>query len=281
MKAWLKGHVGERWRWRLHQLSRLRWLNKHGILRREGLRTRDHLRYVLLDPEVESYTYTVANTDEVLAGIADATGVPVDALRSFAREAETDPELGDRLARRLRWRLDVKRRPPLGHRLGWYVLVRALRPRLLVETGIYNGLGSLTLLRALARNRADGVDGELLSFDMSDRAGWMVPEELRDGWRPVVGSTRDTLERAVEGRRIDGLFQDTHHTEENQTFEFGVALRNAAPELVLVDGSGGLSPVLERLSRERGGRYRCLPLRAADHWYQRGALAFSVLGPPG
>jgi hypothetical protein len=276
VKRWLKRRLSDRWWWRLRRLSRLRWITKYRILRRAGVSARRHLRYVLLDPELESYTYRVGNVDAMCAAVAEVTGIPVGRLTSFVAEAEADPELGERLARRVRWRLDVKRRPALGVRLGWYVLVRALRPSLVVETGIYNGLGSLALLRALERNRADGQPGELLSFDRSSEAGWMVDRSYEKVWRRALGSTQDTLEPAVAGRQVGALFQDTSHTEEQQRLEFGVALRCAAPELLLVDGSGGQSPTLARLSREHGGVYACVPLVAADHWYQRGALAFAV-----
>jgi len=276
VKHSLKQHVGERWRWRIHRLSRLRWITKYRHLRHEGVSVRRHLGYLLLDPEVESFTYRVENVQDMLAAIAEVTGLPLSTLERFAREAETDPELGDRLARRLRWRFDVKHRQLLGHRLGWYVLVRAVRPPLVCETGIYHGLGSLAILRALEANGAEGAPGELLSFDVSPDAGSIVDRSRHPTWRPVVGSTRDTLERAVMGRRVAALFQDTPHTDENQSFEFGVAFRHSAPELLLVDSSGGISPTLQRLSHERDGTYRCVDLVAADHWYTPAALAFAL-----
>ena len=237
---------------------------------------RGQLRYLLTDPEVESFTYTVANVPEMLAQIAAATGTPFAALERFSTEAQTDPELGDELQRRLRWRFDVKHRPPLGHRLGWYVLVRALRPSLVCETGIYHGLGSLAILRALERNRSEGSPGELLSFDLSPDAGSLVDRRRYPGWRPVVGATTDTLRDALSGRRVGALFQDTPHTVPNQSFEFETALAHRDSRLLLVDGSGGQLPVLERLAAEHQGTYWQIPLRAADHWYPPTALAAAL-----
>lgn len=276
MRRLLKRYVGEDWRWRIHRLGRLRWITKAQLIRNEGLSIRHHLRYVLLDPELESYTYRAANVEGMLSAITDVTGVGLDTLSSYVLEAHQDPELTDRLAERVRWRFDVKHRPQLGNRLGWYVLVRALRPQLVVETGVYNGLGALVLLRALDRNRAEGSPGELVSFDRAEAAGWLVNDTNRGHWRRVIGSTTDTLEQTVRGRRVGALFQDSDHSEETQLLEFGVALANAAPRLLLVDASGGQTEVLERLSRQHEAQYRSVSLGAADHWYQRGALAFAV-----
>ncbi|MFL5828850.1 MAG: class I SAM-dependent methyltransferase [Solirubrobacteraceae bacterium] len=257
-------------------MSRLRWLTKVRIIRNEGLPVREHLRYILLDPEVESYTYRVANVAGMLETIADATGAPIDELRRYVLEADTDPELRDNLSRRLRWRFDVKRRPELANRLGWYVLIRALRPRLIVETGIYNGFGSLTLLRALERNALDGTVGELISFDSSELAGTFVDRRRYPGWRHVVGMTSDVLVDSLAGRDIGALFQDSDHSVAVQQLEFGTALAQSEPTLLLVDASGGQTPVLEQLSRERGGDYRRVRLGATDHWYQRGELTFAL-----
>jgi Methyltransferase domain len=276
VKRWLKERLGEEWRWRVHGLSRLRWVTKYRLLRKEGVSVRRNLGYVLLDPEVGSFTFRVANVRDVLEAIAEVTGVGFSELEGFAREAESDPELGDRLARRLRWRFAVKHRPALGRRLGWYVLVRAVRPGLVCETGIYHGLGSLAILRALERNAAEGSPGELLSFDASAEAGSIVDRAHYPNWRTVVGMTSDTLEAAVMGRSVGVMIQDTAHTFENQSREFGVALRHADPRLVLVDEGGGESSALEELSRERGAAYRSVPLVAADHWHQPTPFAFAL-----
>ena len=276
MRRWLKGHLGERWRWRIHRLSRLRWITKAELIRAAGLPIHRHLPYILFDPEVESYTYRIANIEGTLAAINEVTDVPLARLWSYVEEADHDPELSDRLARRLRWRFDVKRRPELGNRLAWYVLIRALRPELVVETGIYQGLGSLVLLRALERNRLGGTPGELISFDRNEGAGWLVNDANRRHWLRVVGATTDTLEQTLRDRRVGAFFHDSDISEDIQRLEFGAALANAAPTLLLVDGWGSQTPVLEQLSAEHGANYRCVTLGAADHWYQRGELAFAL-----
>ncbi len=276
MKRRLKALMGEDWRRRVHRLSRLRWLTKARIIQAAGLPVRDHLRYILLDPEVESYTYRVANVAGVLETICDATGTDVEQLRQYIVEADTDPELRQHLTRRLRWRFDVKHRPELANRLGWYLLIRALRPRLVVETGVYNGFGSLTLLCALERNAAEGSPGELISFDASDVAGSFVDRHRYPGWRHVVGMTTDVLEDTLAGSKIGALFQDSDHSIAVQELEFGAALANPEATLLLVDASGGQTPVLEQLSQQRGGDYRRVRLGATDHWYQRGELTFAL-----
>src|SRR5919202_2245620 len=88
-----------------------------------------------------------------------------------------------------------------------YLAVRGLRPRLVVETGPFNGASSTFLLHAL---EANGGDGRLVSFDVPDardalgvpipegrETAWLVPDDLRHRFELVLGDTRDTLRRRL------------------------------------------------------------------------------------
>ncbi len=201
----------------------------------------------------------------MIDGIAAALGRSTAELAGYAAEVREDAELHSQLARHLRFRFAIKHKLPLGHRLGWYVLARALRPSTIVETGIYDGLGSLALLRALELNAREGEPGELLSFDIDPRAGSVVRPALRSRWERHVGSTGMLLEPALEGREVGLMIQDTGHNEANQRFEYGLVLDHAAPTLALIDGSGGWAPALAALCEERGGSYHRVPVRPRDH----------------
>jgi hypothetical protein len=39
----------------------------------------------------------------------------------------------------------------LGRRIGWYAFARATKPKLVVETGVHQGIGAVTLIRALEK----------------------------------------------------------------------------------------------------------------------------------
>ncbi|MEA2215252.1 MAG: hypothetical protein QOK19_813, partial [Solirubrobacteraceae bacterium] len=123
----LKRLIGPTWRFRAHHLGRLRWLTKYRLMRTYGAEAgwRQRLAFVLLDPEIESFSYELDDEVQAISALAAAVGRPAEELLAYAAEVREDPELGRRLWRHLRWRFDLKRRPQLGHRLAWYVLVRA------------------------------------------------------------------------------------------------------------------------------------------------------------
>lgn len=255
MKDRIKAVIGRR---TLRRVSRLRWIAKYRLLRRYGACLRDdlshNLAYVFWDPEVESHTYELDNEGELVAFAHELLGVPPRHAAAWIAETKQDPELNERLRAHVGFRLHAKRVLPLGNRLLWYVLTRALRPGLVVETGIYDGLGSLVLLRALERNAAEGRDGELISIDADPHAGWLVADRLRARWHRLTGLTSAVLAPALEARSVDLLIQDTPHTYDNQLHEFATALEHAADRLVLVDSGGGQTPALEEQVARHFGR---------------------------
>ncbi len=271
LKARLKAIVGPKWLARVRTLSRFRWFAKYRFLRGAGQRLRDdprrNLAYVLWDPEVESHTYDVANVEEMAVFLGRELGVESATALAYLREPEDDPAFNAEWRHRTRRRLDVKRRVQPANRLLWWGIVRIARPRLVVECGIFNGVGSLVLLRALERNREEGDPGELLSIDEDPTMGWAVPAEMRDNWTTVTGLTGDVLDDSIAGRQVDMLIHDTVHSYENQALEFSAALRNGSGPLVLLDSSGGRTTALEELCQAKGGRYRHFQDLAEGHFY--------------
>lgn len=242
------------------QQARLRWVRKYQRARSFG-RSLAHdpatvLKFVVLDPEVENFTYEIENERELAVFLARALGVSPDELAAYIDEAQSDPELTTELDRRVRWRWDTKRHLPLGRRLGWYAVTRLLKPKTTVETGIHAGLGSLAILRALERNSEYGAPGELISFDMLEGTGWLVPTRLRPFWTPVYESTLSALDRTLEGRSVDLLIQDLGAGYEAERHDYEAVSRHASDRLVLIGASGHLTTALRDFSAERGLEYR-------------------------
>ena len=125
-----------------------------------------------------------------------------------------------------------------------YLSVRVVRPRMVVETGPFNGASSAFLLQALDACR----HGRLISFDLPDardalgvpipagrEPAWLVPDELRSRLTLVLGDVRETLRpKLARERTVDLFFHDSLHTTRHMLFEFRVAWRHLRPGGVLV-----------------------------------------------
>lgn len=223
---------------RLRRLGRLRWVTKFRLVRAYGCgylkKPWVATRFILLDPEVESHSFELTNEDELCEFLARLLEEPLDRVRAVLLEAKSDSILN----RDRGFSLYRKRRPPLGRRLSWYIVARITRPKFAVETGIYDGLGSEALLRALQLNESEGFPGTLTSFDMFADSGDAVHPSLRSGWRRVLGMTQDTLAPALSGKTVDLFIRDTPPIAELVKYELCTAVRHADTQLVVIDSTG-------------------------------------------
>lgn len=107
-----------------------------------------------------------------------------------------------------------------------YLLVRALQPAVVVETGVCYGVSSAYILEALARNGS----GSLYSIDIGNSPDeppndFFVPPPLRARWQLIIGDSRQELPRLLARlKQIDLFHHDSLHTREHMMWEYGAAL---------------------------------------------------------
>ena len=254
--------------------SRIRWITKTRVLRRYHVsfaqRPLVSLRYVAVDPELDNFSYSLTNNEELASAVASVVrDINVTDVMRLFDEIQHDPLVAEELRRRRRWRPDAKQGDGYGRRVVWYTMARLLKPELIVETGIKDGLGSVLLLRALERNAADGHDGRLLSFDLSPDRGWLVAPRFRSRWEPVFAPTQEALEPALRGRSVGLIIHDSEPTYERAAHEFAVAVDHAAGRLGMMS-NGDWSEALRDLCERTGARFASVRERT-DHSFYPGA----------
>jgi predicted O-methyltransferase YrrM len=123
-----------------------------------------------------------------------------------------------------------------------YWLVRQAKPRMIVQTGVCNGLSAAFMMLALVKN---GSEGRLRVIDLppvfnpddpawtvagtvygvvipeGKTSGWLVPDAYRDRLEVWSGDAKDLLPRMVDKvDSIDFFFHDSDHTYDHMMFEF-------------------------------------------------------------
>lgn len=252
------------------KFGRVRWIRKTREVREYGAPVRRHLSYVLTDPELDNYSYELGNVGEIGSWLEQLFGVEDGA--ALIAEGEANNELRSRIATasaKRRW--SMKQRPGLGRRLGWYAIVRHVKPRRVIETGTHDGLGSLVLLAALERNAAEGADGSLVSLDLDPHTGWMVGSDPR--FERVIGPTRETL-TDVLAEPADLFLHDSDHRYGNERFELEAAAAAGVP--VLLSDHSQESTALADVCRERGARYGFVREVPKDHFYPGAGIGAGI-----
>jgi hypothetical protein len=280
VKSVIKKRLPPSWRWRLRRLNRFRWYGKYQALRACGVKASEQpvaaARFVLLDPELDNFTYELENEDELGDFLARALSVQPQRIASYLREAKDDRELRRELHARAKWRVGAKRPFHFGRRLVWYAVARELKPRIAVEAGIQDGLGSALLLRALERNAGEKHEGRLLSFDVLPGSGWLVPDGLRSRWQPRFESTRTALRPALRGLEVGMMIHDSENSYDCEHFELSTAVEHAASKLALITYSARTGAMRDVCARA-GAEYHVLQERPRGHFYPGELLGLSVL----
>jgi hypothetical protein len=128
----------------------------------------------------------------------------------------------------------------LAERTYLYAILRTLRPKVAVETGVANGFSTAFALLALERNgeghlysvdfpREMGKDEDEAFYEGTGKAGippestsgWLIPEHLRERWTLRLGRSQDQLPPLLESLgAIDSFMHDSEHSFDCMWFEF-------------------------------------------------------------
>ena len=112
-----------------------------------------------------------------------------------------------------------------------YLVVRSLKPEVVVETGVCYGVSSAYILQALRENRR----GELYSIDLGNTPDeppndFFIPRNLRDRWHLIIGDSKQELPQLLARLgQIDLFHHDSLHTYEHMMWEYNTALPHLHP----------------------------------------------------
>jgi len=125
-----------------------------------------------------------------------------------------------------------------------YVLIKMIKPEVVVETGVASGRSSMAVLLALKENQK----GRLYSIDLplfyegenpetyithegnqefkgfvpqGKQPGWLIPDDLRERWELILGDSNQELPKLFERfAKVDLFYHDSDHSYETMIFEF-------------------------------------------------------------
>lgn len=204
-----------------------------------------------------------ANASRRLGLLEFATGLARRACSALVREIEDDAAFVGEIRERLTARTTYVPRAVdfvlageggsvFFNEVTLYALVRARRPRAIVETGGTPGKSTAFMLRAMERNGG----GRLFTVDLpppaaaagrilrgryheerpeGEPSNWVVPDALRSRHVLVLGDAREKLPEALAAAgAVDMFLHDSDHSAAHMTWEFETAWTALAPGGLLV-----------------------------------------------
>ena len=224
------------------------------------VRSREHYNY--------SYDLQPLNLEYLAAFVAVVTGQPIKLARNYLGEIHNDQALKDHVVRlnrahAERWVADPEAR--FGRRMGWYALIRAQKPRLVVETGVDKGLGSCVIAAALLRNTAEGSPGRLLALDINPNAGYLLTRPYTEVGQMVYGDSLASI--AAIQDEVDFFIHDSDHSAEHESKELNaIEGKLSSRALVLSDNADCTSELL-KFAERTGHQFLFFAEKPRNHWW--------------
>lgn len=184
-------------------------------------------------------------------------------MRAWTQELDKDEDLIGELTRRLStnpFRSINPAEPRWGRRSGWYALIRAIEPELVVEAGTHLGLGSCVIAAALLRNG----HGRLVTIDVDADAGYLITEPWASVIDRRIGSSVDEL---ASLREVGMFLHDSLHTYEYETSELAAIGPNLRPGAIVLSDNAHDSSALSDWAERTGRSYLFFREQPRKHWW--------------
>lgn len=231
------------------------------------------LRWLFSISEFTNYNYdlTKVSKDNLISFISYITGNKHDVTKQYFDEIESDIKFLSYLQLRislLKRKNELPRKIFFARRLGWYALVRILKPEVVVETGTDKGLGTLVIAQALKRNGS----GVIYTLDKDPFAGALIDEEY---WENIKILRGDSLQNLTTIKNVDIFIHDSDHSFDHETAEYeSIAQNLTSKAIVLSDNSEHNSALLEWSTRNNRN-FVSFKETPKNHWYSGDGIGFS------
>lgn len=256
------------------------WLNRLITTNRLIMRyIRVAYKWFFSSNELTNYTYelTVLNERYLIAFVATITQQPHEVIAGYVHELKSDQKLKDhirKISEQHKYRA-IDKEAKFGRRMGWYAFVRAMKPAVVIETGIDKGLGACVLSSALMRNAEEGHQGRYYGTDINPRAGYLFKEPYNQYGEILYGDSIESLKQFAQP--INLFINDSDHSAEYEAAEYETIKDKLAPDAIILGDNAEITDKLLCFTLETGRQFLYFHEQPDDHWYPGGGIgvAFS------
>ena len=162
-----------------------------------------------------------------------------------------------------------------GRRLGWYAFVRLTRPKIVIETGVAQGVGACVLSSAILKNKDEGFDGEYIGTEINPNAGKLFQEPYNKVGKIIYQDSLETLSKINVG--IDLFINDSDHSSEYEYKEYLEIEKNLTPNSFILGDNSHVTNCLSKFSRKTQRSFIFFKETPKKHWYPGAGIGISFL----
>lgn len=238
-------------------------------------------RWLFSSREHTNFTYdlTDLNLRYMARFLAVVCGCKPSDMEKYIREILSDDQLREHIALRTKnsdrsYLADDD--PRYARRVGWYALVRATRPRVVVETGVDKGLGSCILTAALAKNSEEGHPGRYYGTDINPKAGYLLDGRYASFGKILYGDSIESLSELET--KIDLFINDSDHSTDYEMAEFETIESKLTEHAMVIGDNSHFSDKLINFAERTGRDFLYFQEQPENHWYPGGGIGVAYRG---
>lgn len=238
------------------------------------------LKWGFRSREDTNFTYhlTPDNISYLAHTVAVVTGTDYSQILKYMDEAQSDETLRDTILNAIAGspeRRYADREVRFGRRLGWYAFARAMKPEVIIETGVDKGLGSVLLCAALLKNREEGRGGRYYGTDINPQAGYFLEGQYREVGEILYGDSITSLSGFKS--TIDLFINDSDHSADYEYQEYQTIKPLITDKTIILGDNAHCTSKLADFSNETGRSFIFFQETPLDHWYPGAGIGISFL----
>lgn len=237
------------------------------------------LKWMFTSNEDTNFTYdlTDKNNLELLKTIESCLDVSFEQLQKYSDEMLNDNHLKIYLRKKIEdsnLKSLADRHVYFSRRLGWYVFTRVLKPKVLMETGVDKGLGSVVLCAALLKNKEEGFPGRYYGTDINNEAGYLLDQKYKSVGEIIYGDSIASLEKF--NKKIDIFINDSDHSASYEYQEYQTIKNKLSPKALILGDNSHVTDKLLKFSIENDRGFVLFREEPKDHWYPGVGIGISL-----
>jgi hypothetical protein len=220
------------------------------------------------------YELDCRNQLHLSALISLITKTPVEQVEGFFHELTENLELRTHVVNS--WKDDPGMKDAnlgYGRRIGWYALIRILKPKIIIETGVHQGLGSCVITTALIKNIEDGFPGKYYGTDIDNNAGKLFVEPYTNVGQILYGDSIESLNLFDE--KIGLFINDSDHSEIYEEMEYEAIKHKLSMNAWIIGDNSHVTDALFNFSKSNERNFVFFNEVPKDHWYPGAGIGIS------
>ena len=224
------------------------------------------LKWLLFGKEISNFTYEIKNHNEIVDLVKAITNIKYNDLNNIIEELNPD---NDEFKKNIssEYYKDFSNKNIFGRRMVWYLLVRTIKPEIVIESGVDKALGSSLLIYALYKNSLEFKhESEYIGIDIKkNKKTYFDPNST--AYKNFKFYEKDTLSflETLNIKKKILYISDAEHTYDFEKKEYNLIKEKMSDGSVIISDNN--SGALSDFSRKNNRNILFFKEEPKDTWY--------------